>query len=163
MSNLNSIKKKIYTLKELKVKIDSWRESEEKIVFTNGCFDLLHRGHVEMLAHTADLGDRLIIGLNSDESIRGLKGEDRPIENEYSRAVLLASLSFVDAVVLFPEETPLNLIRSLNPDILAKGGDYKIETIVGHKIIQDNGGEVILVPFVDGFSSTKIINKIKKY
>ncbi len=163
MLNLNSIKKKIFRLEELKVQINSWRDSGDKIVFTNGCFDLLHRGHVEMLANTADLAERLIIGLNSDESIKTLKGESRPIENEESRAILLASLSFVDAVILFSEETPLNLIHSLIPDILAKGGDYEIETIVGHKIIQNNGGEVIVVPFIDGYSSTKIINKIKKY
>tara|TARA_Y100000766_G_C18894777_1_gene600378 strand:- start:858 stop:1349 length:492 start_codon:yes stop_codon:yes gene_type:complete len=163
MSNLNSIKKKIYHLEKLKVQISSWRDSGDKIVFTNGCFDLLHRGHVEMLAHTADLAERLIIGLNSDVSIKALKGERRPIENEDSRAILLASLSFVDAVILFSEKTPLNLIHSLTPDILAKGGDYEIETIVGHKIIQNNGGEVIVVPFIDGCSSTNIINKIKKY
>ena len=163
MLNLNSIKKKIFRLEELKFQINSWRDSGDKIVFTNGCFDLLHRGHVEMLAHTSDLAERLIIGLNSDESIKTLKGESRPIENEESRAILLASLSFVDAVILFSEETPLNLIHSLIPDILAKGGDYEIETIVGHKIIQNNGGEVIVVPFIDGYSSTKIINKIKKY
>ena len=163
MSNLNSIKNKIYRLEELKVQINSWRDSGDKIVFTNGCFDLLHRGHVEMLARTSDLAQRLIIGLNSDESIKALKGENRPIENEESRAILLASLSFVDAVILFTEETPLNLIHSLIPDILAKGGDYEVETIVGHKIIKNNGGEVIVVPFIDGYSSTKIINKIKKY
>jgi rfaE bifunctional protein nucleotidyltransferase chain/domain len=130
-------------------------------VFTNGCFDVIHRGHIEVLARTADLGDKLIIGLNADSSIKNLKGEGRPIIDEMSRAVLLAALSFVDAVVLFSEETPLNLISTLLPDVLAKGGDYEIATVVGHEIIQENGGKVILVPFVDGFSSTTIIDKIK--
>ena len=161
MSNLNAIKSKIYSLKMLKSQVDSWKKSGEKVVFTNGCFDIVHRGHIEVLAHTADLGDRLIIGLNSDRSIQALKGENRPIENEDSRSILLASLSFVDAVVLFSEETPLNLITTLKPDVLAKGGDYEIETIIGHKIVQDNGGQVILVPFIDGFSSTNIIDKIR--
>ena len=161
MSYLNAIKKKIYSIEGLKVQVASWKESGEKVVFTNGCFDIVHRGHIEVLARTADLGNRLIIGLNSDQSIQALKGEKRPIENENSRAILLASLSFVDAVVLFSEETPLNLISSLKPDVLAKGGDYEIETIVGHKIVQDNGGQVTLVPFIDGFSSTAIIDKIK--
>ena len=161
MSQLNTIKSKIYSLEGLNTQVDSWKKSGEKIVFTNGCFDILHRGHIEVLAHTADLGNRLIIGLNSDQSIQALKGEKRPIENEDSRAILLAALSFVDAIVLFSEETPLNLISTLKPDVLAKGGDYEIETIVGHKIVQNNGGQVILVPFVDGFSSTTIIDKIK--
>jgi len=161
MSNLNSIKSKIYVLEGLKVQVDSWKKSGEKVVFTNGCFDILHRGHVEVLARTADLGNRLIIGLNSDQSIQALKGKNRPIENEDSRAILLASLSFVDAVVLFSEETPYNLISTLLPNILAKGGDYKITEISGHDVVQNNGGEVILVPFIDGFSSTNIIDKIK--
>ena len=161
MSHLNTIKSKIYLLEGLKAQVDSWKETGEKVVFTNGCFDILHRGHIEALARTADLGNRLIIGLNSDQSIQALKGENRPIVNEDSRAILLASLSFVDAVVLFSEETPLNLISTLMPDVLAKGGDYEIETIVGHKIVQNNGGKVILVPFIDGYSSTNIIEKIK--
>ena len=161
MSYLNTIKSKIYSIEGLKAQVDSWKESGKKVVFTNGCFDIVHRGHIEVLARTADLGNRLIIGLNSDQSIQALKGKNRPIENEDSRAILLASLSFVDAVVLFSEETPMNLISSINPDILAKGGDYEIETIVGHKIVQNNGGKVVLVPFIDGYSSTNIINKIK--
>ena len=161
MSHLNTIKKKIYLLDGLQYQVDSWKKSGKKVVFTNGCFDIVHRGHVDVLARTADLGNKLIIGLNSDQSIQALKGGNRPIENEDSRALLLASLSFVDAVILFSEETPLNLISTLKPDVLAKGGDYKIETIVGHKVVEENGGQVILVPFVDGFSSTTIIEKIK--
>ena len=161
MSHLNTIQKKIFSLDELKTQVDSWKKSGEKIVFTNGCFDIVHRGHIEVLARTADFGDKLIIGLNSDSSIKKLKGENRPIINEKSRALLLASLTFVDAVVLFSEETPINLISTLLPNILAKGGDYDISTIVGHEVVQNNGGEVILVPFVDGFSSTDIIERIK--
>lgn len=161
MSHLNTLKNKIFTLVELKTQVESWKNSVEKVVFTNGCFDIVHRGHIEVLARTADLGSKFIIGLNSDSSIKKLKGDDRPIINEQSRAILLASLSFVDAVVLFSEETPINLISTLVPDVLAKGGDYEIKTIVGHEIVQKNGGKVILVPFVDGFSSTNIIDKIK--
>ena len=162
MSHLNKINSKIFSLDDLKNQVNSWKKAGEDIVFTNGCFDIIHRGHIEVLAQTADLGDRLIIGLNSDSSIQKLKGEDRPIMTENSRAILLAALSFVDAVILFPEDTPINLISTLLPEILAKGGDYEIETIVGHEIVQNNGGQVILVPFVEGFSSTTIIDKIKK-
>jgi rfaE bifunctional protein nucleotidyltransferase chain/domain len=161
MSHLNKINNKIFSLDDLKNQVNAWKQAGEEVVFTNGCFDIIHRGHIEVLAQTADLGDRLIIGLNSDSSIQKLKGEDRPIIDEQARAILLAALSFVDAVILFPEDTPINLISTLLPDLLAKGGDYEIETIVGHEIVQNNGGEVILVPFVDGFSSTIIIDKIK--
>ena len=162
MSHLNKINSKIFSLDDLKNQVNAWKQAGKKIVFTNGCFDIIHRGHIEVLAQTAYLGDRLIIGLNSDSSIQKLKGEDRPIMTENSRAILLAALSFVDAVILFPEDTPINLISTLLPEILAKGGDYEIETIVGHEIVQNNGGQVILVPFVEGFSSTTIIDKIKK-
>ena len=162
MSHLNNLKNKIYSLEELKNKANVWKQSGEEVVFTNGCFDIIHRGHIEVLAQTADLGDKLIIGLNSDQSIQKLKGKDRPIIDEQSRAFLLAALSFVDAIVLFSKDTPLKLISTLLPDVLAKGGDYEIETIVGHEIVQQNGGKVKLVPFVDGFSSTTIIDKIKK-
>ena len=161
MSHLKTIQHKIYSLSDLKNQVETWRKSGEKVVFTNGCFDIVHRGHIEVLARTADLGTKFIIGLNSDSSIKELKGECRPIISEDSRAILLAALSFVDAIVLFSEDTPINLISTLVPDVLAKGGDYEIETIVGHEIVQENGGEVILVPFVDGFSSTNIIEKIK--
>ncbi len=161
MSHLKTIQHKIYSLSDLKNQVETWKKSGEKVVFSNGCFDIVHRGHIEVLARTADLGTKFIIGLNSDSSIKELKGECRPIISEDSRAILLAALSFVDAIVLFSEDTPINLISTLVPDVLAKGGDYEIETIVGHEIVQENGGEVILVPFVDGFSSTNIIEKIK--
>jgi rfaE bifunctional protein nucleotidyltransferase chain/domain len=161
MSHLNKINSKIFSLDDLKNQVNAWKKAGEEVVFTNGCFDIIHRGHVEVLAQTADLGDRLIIGLNSDSSIQKLKGEDRPIIDEQARSILLAAISFVDAVILFSEDTPINLISTLLPDVLAKGGDYEIDTIVGHEIVQNNGGKVILVPFVDGFSSTTIIEKIK--
>ena len=161
MSHLNKINSKIFSFDDLKNQVNAWKQAGEEVVFTNGCFDIIHRGHIEVLAQTADLGDRLIIGLNSDSSVQKLKGKNRPIIEEQSRAILLASLEFVDAVVIFSEDTPLKLISALLPDVLAKGGDYEIETIVGHEIVQQNGGKVKLVPFVDGFSSTTIIEKIK--
>jgi len=161
MSHLKKIKNKILSIENLTTQVNTWKESNQKIVFTNGCFDIVHQGHIEVLARTADLGDKFIIGLNSDSSIQKLKGKKRPIIEENSRAILLAALDFVDAIILFPEETPLNLITTIKPDILAKGGDYKVDTIVGYEIVQENGGEVVLIPFIDGFSSTNIINKIK--
>ena len=159
MSNLKNIKSKIYSLSDLKIQSDKWKENGEKIVFTNGCFDLVHRGHIEVLANTADLGDKLIIGLNSDSSIKELKGENRPIMDEISRAILLASLQFVDAIVFFSEETPYKLIETLIPDVLAKGGDYKVTEIAGNGVVLENGGEVILFPFIDGVSSQKLLKK----
>ena len=162
MSQFNTLKNKVFSLENLKVQVENWKATGEKVVFTNGCFDIIHQGHIEVLARTADLGTKLIVGLNSDSSIQKLKNENRPIIQQQSRAILLASFSFVDAVVLFSEDTPINLISTLKPDILAKGGDYEISTIVGHKVVQENGGQVILVPFVEGFSSTAIIDKIKK-
>ena len=161
MSHLKNINSKVSNLDALTSQVEQWKMAGKKVVFTNGCFDIIHRGHIEVLARTADLGDKLIIGLNSDQSIQKIKGKGRPIIDEKSRAILLAALSFVDAIILFSEDTPLKLISALLPDVLAKGGDYEIETIVGHEIVQQNGGEVKLVPFLDGFSSTKIIDKIK--
>ena len=162
MNNFKNIKSKIYSLSDLKIQSDKWKGKEKKVVFTNGCFDLIHRGHLEVLANTADLGDKLIIGLNSDSSIKYLKGKNRPIMDEISRAILLASLQFVDAIVFFSEETPYKLIETLVPDVLAKGGDYKVTEIAGREVVLENGGEVILVPFIDGFSSTNIVEKIKQ-
>lgn len=161
MSNLKKINNKIFSIKDLKTKLSIWRENGEKIIFTNGCFDIIHKGHIQVLANTADLGDRLIIGLNSDISVKKLKGLNRPIVEEDARAFLLASINFVDAVVLFSEETPINLITTLKPNVLAKGGDYAISSVVGYKEVKEYNGEVIIMPFVDGFSSTSIIEKIK--
>jgi len=161
MLHLEKINDKIISLEALKSRVECWKANGKEIVFTNGCFDILHRGHVEVLAKTADLGDKLIIGLNSDSSIKKLKKENRPIVDEKSRALLLATFSFVDAIVLFSEQTPINLIAEIKPDILAKGGDYEIQEIVGHEVVQQNGGEVITIPLTEGFSSTNIIDKIQ--
>ena len=139
--------------------ISIWRAEGKKIVFTNGCFDLLHLGHIDYLAKAADLGGILIIGLNTDNSVRILKGKGRPINNNHSRATLLAALSFVDAVTLFDEETPYNLISSIEPDILVKGSDYKIEEIAGHEIVQAKGGKVITIDLLPGYSTTLIEDK----
>ena len=161
MSNLKKISKKIYSLNDLKIQLQNWRDSGDSIVFTNGCFDILHQGHIEVLAKTADLGNRLIIGLNSDSSVKLLKGKNRQINTERARALLLAAIDFVDAIILFPEETPKQLIAQIQPNILAKGGDYKITEIVGHHIVTQNGGKVISIPLTEGFSSTLIIEKIQ--
>ena len=131
-----------------------------RIVFTNGCFDLLHRGHVEYLAKAADLGDYMIIGLNSDESVKRLKGPARPVNDQQSRAAVLAGLSFVSAIVIFEEDTPYELIKSIRPDTLVKGQDYNISEIVGADIVNSCGGEVITLPLVQGFSTTGILGKI---
>lgn len=137
-----------------------WKEQGKKVVFTNGVFDILHAGHVQSLINARSNGDRLIIGLNADASVKRLKGESRPIIQEADRALLLAALSFVDAVVLFEEDTPIKLIKTLLPDVLVKSADYNIDTIVGAKEVITNGGEVKIMPFVEGLSTTGIIDKI---
>jgi len=152
---------KITDLPTLLQTVTEWKHQEKKIVFTNGVFDLVHIGHLTYMAKAAELGHKLIIGLNSDTSVKRLKGESRPINKQDSRALLLASLFFVDAVVIFEEDTPLNLISTLLPDILVKGGDYAIENMVGAKEVMADGGEVKTLDFVDGYSSTSIINQIK--
>lgn len=141
--------------------ITAWKAAGEKVVFTNGVFDLLHLGHVTYLAKAADLGDKLIIGLNTDASVKRLKGEGRPVNDQNNRAALLASLFFVDAVVLFEDDTPRDLIAQLLPDVLVKGADYTVEQIAGAKEVLANGGEVKTITLVDGYSSTSIINRIK--
>ncbi|MGV8878326.1 MAG: D-glycero-beta-D-manno-heptose 1-phosphate adenylyltransferase [Sphingobacteriaceae bacterium] len=160
-SNTEKLRSKIREPQSLKDLVNSWQAGGQKVVFTNGCFDLLHTGHLTYLAKAADLGDKLIIGLNADISVKMLKGEDRPVNDEISRALLLSALFFVDAVVLFEEETPLNLIKFLLPDILAKGGDYAVENIAGAAEVVQNGGEVKIIDFVTGYSSTEIIEKIR--
>ena len=152
---------KITPLSALQNTVTEWKQQGKKIVFTNGVFDLVHIGHLTYMAKAAELGDKLIIGLNADTSVKRLKGETRPINKQDSRALLLASLFFVDAVVIFEEDTPLNLISTLLPDILVKGGDYAIENMVGAKEVMANGGEVKTLDFVAGYSSTSIINQIK--
>jgi len=153
---------KINDVPSLKNRIAGWKSEGKKVVFTNGVFDLLHIGHITYLSKAAELGDKLIIGLNADSSVKRIKGEDRPVNDENSRAALLAAFFFVDAVVLFAEDTPLNLITALMPDILIKGADYSVENIVGAKEVLANGGEVKTITFVEGYSSSNIIQKIRK-
>ncbi|MCK5823077.1 MAG: D-glycero-beta-D-manno-heptose 1-phosphate adenylyltransferase [Bacteroidales bacterium] len=160
MDKLEVIKSKIIQKDNLKTLISFWKFKDKKIVFTNGCFDIIHRGHIEYLAKAASCGDILIIGLNTDESVKRLKGETRPLQDEFSRAMVLASLSFVDNVILFNEDTPYELIKIIQPDILIKGSDYKPEDIVGYEVVKDKGGAVITIDFVDGYSTTNIIDKI---
>ncbi|HEY9194812.1 MAG TPA: D-glycero-beta-D-manno-heptose 1-phosphate adenylyltransferase [Mucilaginibacter sp.] len=145
----------------LKNKVQVWQADGKKVVFTNGVFDLLHIGHITYLAKAAELGDKLIIGLNADSSVKRIKGESRPVNDQSSRAAILAALFFVDAIVVFEEDTPLNLISTLLPDYLVKGADYSVENIVGAKEVIANGGEVKTINFVEGYSSTSIINKIR--
>lgn len=151
---------KVYNDQNISQLIAKWKKDGEKIVFTNGVFDLLHIGHLSYLLKAASLGTKLIIGLNADSSVKRLKGETRPINPENSRASILAAMFFVDAVIIFEEDTPLRLIKEVLPDVLVKGADYQIENIVGAKEVQENGGEVQTIEFVDDHSSTKLIQKI---
>jgi len=154
---------KIYTTDELTNQIRNWKGSGEKIVFTNGCFDILHLGHIDYLEKASDKGDRLVVGLNTDESVRKLKGEDRPVNSEYARARMLAALGFVDAVVAFGEDTPYKLIKTLEPTVLVKGSDYLAENIVGADIVIGIGGSVETIDLVEGYSTTAIINKLRNH
>jgi D-glycero-beta-D-manno-heptose 1-phosphate adenylyltransferase len=154
------IQAKVQTWAQLLETVAHWKSQGERIVFTNGCFDLLHLGHVHYLADARDLGHRLIVGVNADASVRRLKGPSRPIQDEHTRQHLLASLACVDAVVLFEEETPYDLIAAIMPDVLVKGGDWLPDQIVGADLVLANGGEVHSLPFVEGFSTSKIEAKI---
>jgi rfaE bifunctional protein nucleotidyltransferase chain/domain len=142
-------------------KIRMWKERGETVVFTNGCFDILHVGHVRYLKTAAELGDHLVIGLNTDESVRRLKGPGRPVQNENDRAEILLSLSCVDLVVPFSQETPLEIITRLKPDILVKGGDYSPNTIVGAREVKEWGGKVLTLPYHEGKSTSRILEKLK--
>ncbi|MFN6944329.1 MAG: D-glycero-beta-D-manno-heptose 1-phosphate adenylyltransferase [Cytophagaceae bacterium] len=150
---------KIVTVETILPLLNVWRK-EGKIVFTNGCFDILHLGHVDYLEKTRNLGSRLIVGLNTDSSINRIKGKDRPIQDEVSRARILAALQCIDAVILFDQNTPLELIKAIKPDILSKGDDYTPDKIIGADFVIENGGTVKTVPLVKGYSTTKIISKI---
>ena len=156
------ISEKIYELPAITQKVSQWKNEGKKIVFTNGVFDLLHRGHIFSLSQAAKQGDILIIGLNSDNSVKRLKGNARPINDQDGRALLLASLIMVDAVVIFEEDTPIKLISSILPDVLVKGGDYTVDEIAGAKEVIANGGKIVINPILDGFSTTAIINAISK-
>ena len=161
MVNLDMIKDKILTGEALARNLAIWRFKDQKIVFTNGCFDILHLGHIDYLAKAADLGHMLIIGLNTDASVSRIKGPQRPLQDQESRAMVLASLGFVSAVVLFDEETPYELIRQVQPDFLVKGADYKPEEIIGYDIVKAKGGEVVTLEFLPGYSTTSIEQKIR--
>lgn len=141
--------------------LNMWKFRNEKIVFTNGCFDIIHRGHIEYLAKAASLGTKLIVGLNTDASVRRLKGENRPVNDERGRALALASLLFVDEVILFNTDTPRELIEFIQPDVLVKGGDYRPEDIVGNDIVTARGDQVVTIPLVEGYSTTSIIEHLK--
>ncbi|MEX0813561.1 MAG: D-glycero-beta-D-manno-heptose 1-phosphate adenylyltransferase [Chitinophagales bacterium] len=162
MQAFQQLKSKIFDKAALKRKINLWRFRDDKIVFTNGCFDLLHAGHISTIAQAADFGDRLVLGLNSDSSVKRLKGESRPLQNEQNRAILLAAMHCVDAVVVFEEDTPEDLIKFILPDVLVKGGDYKPEEVVGADIVLKNGGEIKLAEFLPGFSSSGLIEQINR-
>jgi D-beta-D-heptose 7-phosphate kinase/D-beta-D-heptose 1-phosphate adenosyltransferase len=162
MKNSASVKDKIYNRIDLARQVERWKLLNKKIVFTNGCFDILHKGHIELLSKAAQLGDILIVGLNADASVKKLKGEDRPVNDENFRSEIMAGLLIVDAVSLFEEDTPYELIETIVPDILVKGGDYKPEDVVGAETVIKNGGNVEIIPLVKGYSTTGIIQKIRE-
>ena len=160
MNKYALIKSKIVSGIDLTRLLSFYRFRNQKVVFTNGCFDIIHLGHVKYLSQAADLGNILIIGLNSDSSVNKIKGHDRPVLDQKSRALTLAAFSFVNNIVLFDEETPYKLIKQISPDILVKGGDYKPEEIVGYDIVKDYGGEVKILDFIEGYSTSGIIERI---
>lgn len=162
MNHFQNIQEKIVNQTTAQGLVSLWKSNNYDVVFTNGCFDILHRGHVEYLAKAASLGQKLILGLNTDLSVSRIKGPLRPVVNQEARAILLAAMEFIDLVVLFDEETPYELIKLLQPNILVKGSDYKPESIVGYDIVTSSGGRVETIDFVDGFSTTSLIEKIKK-
>ncbi len=162
MNKLELVESKILQNRDLELYLKNLNSENKKVVFTNGCFDIIHRGHVDYLAKAASFGDVLLIGVNTNNSVKRIKGNTRPIQDEYSRALILAAFSFVDIVILFDEDTPYELIKKIQPDILVKGSDYKAEDIVGYDILKAKGGKVITIDFVEGFSTSLIINKIKK-
>jgi len=161
MDKLQWITNKITDLPTLVHRVNGWRTLGKKLVFTNGVFDILHRGHIDYLAKAASLGNILIVGVNCDASVKRLKGNERPINSQDDRAFHLASLLCVDAVCVFEDDTPQKLIESLSPSILAKGGDYSLETIVGAEFVLKNGGTVEVIPFVNGYSTTSFIERIR--
>jgi rfaE bifunctional protein nucleotidyltransferase chain/domain len=162
MRQSNKINERIFTNEQLQSQIKWWRLINKTIAFTNGVFDILHEGHIKVLSQAASFADVLIIGVNSDASVQRLKGNGRPVNNQYSRALILASLIMTDAVIIFDEDTPLNLIKNIMPDVLIKGGDYTSSTIVGADVVIANGGKVEIIPLEEGFSTTGIIEKMKK-
>ncbi len=159
---MNDISQKIYpSFEAFFEKLKTWKTNNYKLVFTNGCFDLLHRGHVDSLMKAARLGDKLVVGLNTDQSVNRLKGANRPLMDEQSRATLIATMQMVDAVVLFNEETPYNLIKAIQPDVLVKGSEYAVEEIAGHDLVLARGGSVETIEMSEGISTSALIEKIK--
>ena len=161
MKEEQNLQTKISPLSELQQKVTQWKSEGKTVAFTNGCFDILHAGHIASLQEAAQQADKLIVALNADSSVKALKGELRPVNNENARAVVMAALGMVDAVVVFSEPTPKELILALKPDVLVKGGDYKVEDIAGAKEVISWGGKVVINPIVKGFSTTAIIEKMK--
>jgi len=167
MNRLELIQKKIFNKSDAESMVrfgrllSFWKFKGEKIVFTNGCFDILHRGHIDYLAKASEAGTVIILGLNSDASVRRLKGPSRPINDEHARAEIIAALGFIDVVVLFEEETPYDLIKLVQPDILIKGSDYVVKDIVGHDIVEAKNGKVLTIDFLEGYSTSLIEKKIK--
>ncbi|MEI6882038.1 MAG: D-glycero-beta-D-manno-heptose 1-phosphate adenylyltransferase [Bacteroidota bacterium] len=151
----------MHSWESLAEQVKKWHKAGEKIVFSNGCFDLIHRGHIDYLAKAADMGTKLVLGLNTDASVSKLKGPHRPIQDEQSRQFILSALAFVDAVTLFDEETPYELIKLVQPDVLVKGSDYKPENIVGYDVVMAKGGEVKTIDYIEGYSTSGIEKKIK--
>tara|TARA_B100001057_G_C22866677_1_gene956815 strand:+ start:3976 stop:4464 length:489 start_codon:yes stop_codon:yes gene_type:complete len=162
MPIISKVREKIINTDNLILKVRQWKKNKMKVSFTNGCFDILHLGHLEILTKSKEFGDRLIVAINSDESVRKLKGEKRPVNDFQTRSHMLASFSFVDYVVQFSDDTPKKLIQKIKPDFLVKGGDYKKKDIVGNDIVSSYGGETIIIPLINGLSSTNTINKINK-
>jgi D-glycero-beta-D-manno-heptose 1-phosphate adenylyltransferase len=162
MRRTEIINQKILMLPELLRQISRWRLMSKTISFTNGCFDILHLGHLYSLSQAAGEADCLIVGVNADKSVRKLKGENRPVNSEKTRSQLLASLLMVDAVIIFDQDTPLDLINAILPDVLVKGGDYRVDEIVGAKEVIGNGGKVVINPILEGFSTSELIQKIHR-
>ncbi len=160
MNTYKRLENKIITGNELEDILNQIRDKRLTIVFTNGCFDILHKGHIRYLADASELADVFIVGLNTDSSVKRIKGPNRPMQDQESRAISLSALVFVDYVVLFGEDTPLELLRIIKPNVLVKGGDYQVEAIVGYDLVNSYGGQVISLPLVKGYSTTSIIKKI---
>ena len=158
---MEEIKQKIYNISDLLIRREEWKMESKTVVVTNGCFDILHGGHVLYLEKAKSLGDVLVVLANSDNSVKRLKGEDRPYNNEFSRTNVLAALASVDGVIVFTEDTPEQLIKRIKPNILVKGEDYKIEDIAGGEYVLSSGGKVLTISLIDGYSTSKIIHKIK--
>jgi rfaE bifunctional protein nucleotidyltransferase chain/domain len=162
MAIIEHITSKIIPIDCIDTHLKQWRSGGKKIVFTNGCFDILHRGHVEYLAQAAALGDVLVVGINSDNSVRRIKGNERPLQDQSSRSLVLAAIGFVSCVIIFDDDTPYKLIKIVRPNVLVKGADYSIEQIVGSDIVRSCGGNVVTIALTDGYSTSKVVEKMKR-